>query len=71
MVKISYNNPLCIGNPAPPKLSSTFKVIQLTGDIDRETGKQTPNQTGKRFGIFGSDLGSLFFASRQTLFLIW
>jgi hypothetical protein len=40
MIKI-YNNPLCYGNPPPPKLSSTIKVIQLTGDIDRETGKET------------------------------
>jgi hypothetical protein len=69
MVKISYNNPLCIGNPAPPKLSSTFKVIQLTGDIDRETGKQTPNQTGKRFGIFGSDLGVSFLHQGKLYFL--
>lgn len=69
MIKISYNNPLCIGNPAPPKLSSTFKVSQLTGDIDRETGKQTINQTGKRFRIFGSDLGVSFIHNGKLYFL--
>ena len=30
----SYN-PLCVGNPGPPKLYGTRKVVQLTGDIDR------------------------------------
>jgi len=42
------------------KISSTIKVIQLTGDIDRETGKETLNKTGKRFGIYGTDLGVSF-----------
>src|SRR5215211_2693416 len=68
MLKIS-NKSLCNGNPAPPKLSSTIKVTQLTGDIDRETGKQTPNQTGKRFGIFGSDLGVSFIHQGKLYFL--
>jgi Domain of unknown function (DUF4185) len=68
MIKIN-TNPLCNGNPAPPKLSSTFKVIQLTGDIDRETGKETLNQTGKRFGIYGTDLGVSFIHNGRLYFL--
>jgi len=68
MIKID-NNPLCNGNPAPPKLSSTIKVIQLTGDIDRETGKETPNKTGKRFGIYGTDLGVSFIHNGRLYFL--
>jgi hypothetical protein len=42
-------NPLCVGNPGPVKLSGTRKVIQLTGDMDRETRHITPNQTGKNY----------------------
>jgi len=68
MLKIP-NNPLCNGNPAPPKLLSTIKVIQLTGDIDRETGKETLNQTGKRFGIYGTDLGVSFIHNGRLYFL--
>ena len=63
-------NPLCNGNPAPPKLSSTIKVIQLTGDIDRETGKETLNQTGKRFGIYGTDLGVSFILMDNFIFCL-
>ena len=68
MIKI-YNNPLCNGNPSPPKLSGTIKVIQLTGDIDRETGKETLNKTGKRFGIYGTDLGVSFIHNGRLYFL--
>jgi len=68
MLKIS-NKSLCNGNPAPPKLSSTIKVTQLTGDIDRETGKETLNQTGKHFGIYGTDLGVSFIHNGRIYFL--
>jgi Domain of unknown function (DUF4185) len=63
------NNPMCIGNPRPPKLYGTRKVIQLTGDIDRETGKNTINETGKRFGIYGTDLGVSFIHNGRLYFL--
>lgn len=65
---VSYN-PLCVGNPGPAKLSGTRKVIQLTGDIDRETQLATPNQTGKNFGIYGTDLGVSFLHDGKLYFL--
>ena len=55
-------NPSCIGNPGPAKLFGTRKVIQLTGDIDCETGHMTINQTGKKFGIYRTDLGVSYFS---------
>jgi hypothetical protein len=63
------NNSLCIGNPRPPKLYGTRKVVQLTGDTDRETGEITINQTGKRFGIYGTDLGVSFIHNCRLYFL--
>jgi hypothetical protein len=62
-------NPLCIGNPGPPKLYGTRKVVQLTGDIDRETGNKTLNQTVKRFEIYGTDLGISFIYNGKLYFL--
>ena len=62
-------NPLCVGNPGPVKLSGTRKVIQLTGDMDRETRHITPNQTGKNFGIYGTDLGVSFLHDGKLYFL--
>ncbi len=64
----SYN-PLCVGNPGPPKLYGTRKVAQLTGDIDRETGNKTLNQTVKRFEIYGTDLGISFIYNGKLYFL--
>jgi hypothetical protein len=69
-----YNNflvkdsPSCIGNSGPPKLSGTRKVVQLTGDTDRETGRKTPNQTGSLFGIYGTDLGVSFLHDGKLYF---
>ncbi len=62
-------NPSCIGNPGPAKLFGTRKVTQLTGDIDRETGHMTINQTGKKFGIYGTDLGVSFLHDGKLYFL--
>lgn len=63
------NYPLCAGNPGPSKLFGTRKVIQLTGDIDRETGRKTLNETGARFGIYGTDLGVSFLHDGKLYFL--
>lgn len=48
---------------------STKRVCQLTGDIDRTSGQATLSQTGKRFGIFGTDLGSSFEHDGRLFFL--
>ncbi len=61
--------PLCAGNPGPNKLFGTRKVVQLTGDIDRETGRKTLNETGARFGIYGTDLGVSFLHDGKLYFL--
>jgi hypothetical protein len=62
--------PACIGNSAPAKLFGTRKVVQLTGDNDRATGQKTINETGKRFGIYGTDLGVSFLHDGK-LFFVW
>lgn len=62
-------NPLCVGNPGPPKLYGTRKVMQLTGDNDRQIGKKTSNQTIKRLGIYGTDLGVSFLYDGKLYFL--
>jgi hypothetical protein len=48
---------------------STKRVFQLTGDIDRETNRPTLSQTGKRFGVEGTDLGSSFEHDGKLYFL--
>lgn len=64
----SYN-PLCIGNPGPPKLNGTFKVIQMTGDTDRGRNSKTGNQTASRYKIYGTDLGVSFLYNGKLFFL--
>jgi hypothetical protein len=49
--------------------NSTKKVCQLTGDSDRSTGALTLSQTGKRFGLLGTDLGSSFEHKGRLYFL--
>jgi hypothetical protein len=49
--------------------NSTKKVCQLTGDFDRALGKPTLSQTGKRFGVVGTDLGSSFEHKGRLYFL--
>jgi Domain of unknown function (DUF4185) len=74
-IKKIYNSfllnayPGCVGNPGPAKLFGTRKVAQLTGDIDRDTGQKTLNETGKRFGIYGTDLGVSFLHEGKLYFL--
>lgn len=62
-----------IAAPDPNKLvsvtGSTKKVSQLTGDFDRALGKPTLSQTGARFGVFGTDLGSSFEHRGRLFFL--
>jgi len=48
---------------------SAKRVCQLTGDVDRTSGQPTLSQTGKRFGIFGTDLGSSFEHDGRLFFL--
>ena len=64
----SYN-PLCVGNPGPPKLYGTRKVSQLTGDLDPETNKKTLNQTATKFSVYGTDLGVSFPYGGKLYFL--
>ncbi len=49
--------------------NSTKKVCQLTGDFDRAAGIPTLSQTGKRFGVLATDLGSSFEHKGQLYFL--
>ncbi len=48
---------------------STRKVCQLTGDFDRQTKSPTLSQTGKRFGLLATDLGSSFEHMGKLYFL--
>ena len=49
--------------------NSTQKVCQLTGDFDRQKNIATRSETGKRFGVVGTDLGSSFEHKGQLYFL--
>jgi hypothetical protein len=48
---------------------STKKICQLTGDFDRGAGKPTLSQTGKRYGVIATDLGSSFEHKGKLYFL--
>ncbi|MBV9852735.1 MAG: DUF4185 domain-containing protein [Armatimonadetes bacterium] len=48
---------------------STKKVCQLTGDFDRELGRPTLSQTGRRYGVIATDLGSSFEHNGRLFFL--
>ena len=49
--------------------NSTKTVCQLTGDFDRAAGIPTLSQTGKRFGVVATDLGSSFEHKGKLYFL--
>jgi hypothetical protein len=49
--------------------NSTKRVCQLTGDFDRAAGMATLSQTGKRFGVESTDLGSSFEHNGKLYFL--
>ena len=50
--------------------NSTKKVCQLTGDFDRSAKIPTLSQTGKRFGVEATDLGSSFEHKGKLYFLL-
>ena len=45
------------------------KIAQLVGDIDKETGQPTANQTESRYKLIGTDLGASFEHKGKTYFL--
>jgi hypothetical protein len=49
--------------------NSTQRVCQLTGDFDRASNVATLSQTGKRFGVIATDLGSSFEHKGKLFFL--
>ena len=63
--------PLAGAEPCPLVYveGSTKKVCQLTGDFDRERGVDTLSQTGKYYGVAGTDLGSSFEHKGRLYFL--
>jgi hypothetical protein len=64
---------VCTGKARPDELihvpNSTKRVCQLTGDFDRASGKPTLSQTGRRFGVHATDLGSTFEHKGKLFFL--
>lgn len=51
---------VCGGTAEAAAVMATAKVCQLTGDVDRELGAPTLNQTGTRYDVGGTDLGVAF-----------
>ena len=49
--------------------NSTKRICQLTGDFDRTAKIPTLSQTGKRFGVEATDLGSSFEHKGKLYFL--
>jgi hypothetical protein len=64
-----------IGEPRPSRVTGATKVVQLTGEYDRQNwnGQGTPpfafNRTESRFGIRGCDLGTSFEHGGRLYFL--
>ena len=64
-----------IGEPEPRQLAGTRKIVQLTGEYDREgwRGSEPPafahNRTESRFGIRGTDMGVSFDHKGKVYFL--
>ena len=50
-------------------MNGTVKVIQLTGDTDRERNCKTNNRTASRYKISGTDLGVSFPHNGKLYFL--
>lgn len=49
--------------------AATSKICQVTGEIDRTTGRPTINATESRFRFWGTDLGASFEHDGKTVFL--
>ena len=66
---------VALGEPYPARVTGATKVVQLTGEYDREgwSGLGTPpfalNRTESRFGIRGCDLGASFEHNNRLYFL--
>ena len=64
-----------LGEPYPALVAGARKIVQLTGEYDRESwnGSGTPpfafNRTESQFGIRGCDLGASFESVEQIYFL--
>jgi hypothetical protein len=64
-----------LGEPYPKRLPNTRKIVQLTGEFDRQgwNGEGTPpfayNRTESRYGLRGMDLGVSFMHKNRVYFL--
>lgn len=60
-------------NPAAPTVtvdpSATRKVCQVTGEVDRQTGRRTVNATESNYRFWGTDLGASFQHDGKLVFL--
>src|SRR5438105_15415244 len=72
LLALNWASPLGVGHEADELAyvpGSTKRVCQLTGDVDRMSGKPTLNLTDKRFGVRATDLGSSFEHKGKLYFL--
>jgi hypothetical protein len=66
---------MLLGEPYPSRVLNSQKIVQLTGEFDREawSGSGSPpyayNRTESQFGIRGTDLGASFEHKRRACFL--
>jgi hypothetical protein len=60
---------IILSEPYYHPITHTRKIAQLTGDTDLSTETQTMNQTGNKYKIYGTDLGSSFLHNEKIYFL--
>lgn len=58
-----------LGEIQPTPMKGTRKIVQLTGEYDKEIGQPAHNMTETKFGIKGTDLGSSFVHNGKIYFL--
>ncbi|MDF3554514.1 DUF4185 domain-containing protein [Bacillus cereus] len=58
-----------LGEIQPIPMKGTRKIVQLTGEYDKEIGQPAHNMTETKFGIKGTDLGSSFVYNGKIYFL--